>query len=398
MIAVFCECESSNLGDQAIALGVTTYLLNRGYRTRLFTLGGLKHFGDFENLESLREIYKVSHSPALHTARAGAHPSRIPWRLKALLRWLRNQRRMLGIRPLLAECAAVIVGGGAILDDERLHFPISLHCVAKECGHSNLSLHCLGASSEGIFSSIGKKLVARFLGQCRSVATRDRLSIEYLKGICPRDYGLFGDFAFNIEQMSSRPPHPRGDCDAPPRHIFINVSSHAPSRQHLKEAYEATVVSIVAALLTQSEESAITLGTTGVPSDHAVAEALMQRIANKRVKLFQPASLPLLESELASHSVIVSTRLHSAILGLSVGTPAFALNITNKIFNFFETLGLQSYTADLSDEAPEKIAEKIMAIRPASYFESVQIDEILAARESSAAALRATIDSGEAMP
>jgi polysaccharide pyruvyl transferase WcaK-like protein len=391
MITVFGECESTNLGDQAIALGVADYFIQHGFRLRFYTLGGLSYFGEFTDTNDLLQIYATTDSAPLHSARTRAPKIKLPWALKALLRYIRNLRRMRQIQTELSKSKAVIFGGGAILDDEHLHFPISLYNASKRVKHLGIPMYCLGASSEGRYSRIGQWLLGAFLKRCENVGTRDQETIHYLQGIYPSNYSLYGDFAFELERIQA---HKQGASRATvianqkPKTIFFNVSSHAPSRAHLKDNYEQAMISIIQEIISQAPKTQVILGTTGVPSDGNVAHALQARLGSTEVKVFEPKNLPELQAQLKQSDTIVSTRLHSAILGISIGTPAVALQLTQKIVNFFTTIGLEDYVIDYAKCPAHKSAQRILQTDRSAYYQAVKLDAQFAARKQALAAIQ----------
>jgi polysaccharide pyruvyl transferase WcaK-like protein len=380
-IIVFGECESTNLGDQAIALGVADFFIQNGFCVRFYTLGGLKFFGEFTDKNALMQIYAATESTVLHGARTRHRKFNLPWQIKACLRYARNQRRIQQIQAELANAHAVIFGGGAILDDERLHFPISLYNASAKVQQLGITMHCLGASTEGQYSRVGKYLLKAFLQRCDAVGTRDRESIDSLQKVCPKAYSLLGDFAFEVDRIKAHKQQSTPPASNDGKVIFFNVSSHAPSRAHLKEADESAVLSIILEINKQAPGAQIILGTTGVPSDGRVARELQARLGIAEIKVFEPKNLPELQAQLTQSDTIVSTRLHSAILGISVGTPAVALQLTQKIVNFFATIGLQDYVIDYAKQPAPACANLILETDRTRYYQAVQIEDQIAARK-----------------
>jgi polysaccharide pyruvyl transferase WcaK-like protein len=104
-------------------------------------------------------------------------------------------------------------------------------------------------------------------------------------------------------------------------------------------------------------------------ADHALADAVTQVLTKEgygnKVQLVQPTSLSEYQEEISRANFIVSSRLHTCILGLLLGKACLGVYFVehgHKIPGVFEMLGLPDYCLNLSKDSPESLAGYIITL------------------------------------
>lgn len=137
---------------------------------------------------------------------------------------------------------------------------------------------------------------------------------------------------------------------------------HTPSSDRTLQG----LASLVERLLDQDvdEEVLVVLHADGeTASDRALSEQFVQGIGCRRVRLFDaPCSWRELAAVYAQARFTVGGRLHSAVLSLLVGTPAFPLEVdAAKASDVFGELGLGERVVHLDEEEVEAVLARILA-------------------------------------
>jgi polysaccharide pyruvyl transferase WcaK-like protein len=348
-IAAFGEWDTGNLGDQAIFEGVKDFFQSAGWLVNAYGLG---------SLAPIRQHLQASSPPSAPaeqwSATRSAGTTMHAWRTSAyafLKPWMRPARQHLRIRRLLSEVAqarAVLVGGGALLSDEHLHFPQSLAAVGWAARKLHLPVFCLGCSAEGPWSTRGERMIAQFIRFCSVIATRDVATARRVAMIWGQPVPIFGDFAMSLRGVLT--------SHAPRRQVSrlaVNVM-HLPHRWHAdQQHYEDVLVHTIATWMRRySLVSAVhvQIFTTGAGEDVVPARRVLARLSLPEASLYLPSALADLRGFLQAQTTVIASRLHAAILALVEGIPVIGLAVSPKIHEFLQTLGLQRYSVPVRDE------------------------------------------------
>ncbi len=362
-IALVGEWNTSNIGDKAIGIKAVRYLLSLGFDVKLFALGSFRYLGHVATTRQLDELF----SPTISAGQVDGVGQKLlkfghrhfP-RSKFVFRFFRNYANRQSIRAEFVSCNAVLVGGGALLDDNGLHFPSSLLLIQKICRDLSLPLFSVGCSSSGNFSMAGKYILRKFVNYAQLVAVRDRESKRALQPLSKKDIFIFGDFALGMDLQEE------GKTFVPPRSIAINVMHFAGSEKHLQHDYELFLKAVINFL--RRRNFTVTLFTTGDQNDLRAAQAV-HSMTGQFSTIFHPRTFQEIVSFLQTKDAVFCTRLHAAIMAIDANVPAIALWVTPKIKNFFETIGLSEYCIEASSgiDVNNSIAD-VLDTKLASYF------------------------------
>lgn len=312
------EWETSNLGDRAILLGSSAWVRAASLEPVPVFFGALR---------------PVERDPARSTVPAGR--KRGAWN-----RWLRRSSMLVGVArdlrgrrnagrlvPLASSAAGIVVGGGALLDGRNGHFIPSLAALARVAERTGVPMVSLGCGRTSREPPKGREatVLRDFLGACRFVAVRDRLTSELLSPLAGRELPVFGDFAFT----GLHAPAAAGGTAM----LGVNVK-HVPP--NIRDEYEASLKN---GLERAWGFAGTLIFTTGEPNDAVAARRLAGAVRLAPAPLLV---LPRTESELRGIigrcSVVVASRLHAAVIALDEGARVIDANPDQKVASFFASL------------------------------------------------------------
>ena len=234
-VLVCGECYSSNLGDGLIALGLEELIrrvLPDGY-VQFFDISGRSGFvtskplpetkvgsGLFRSIH--RRMYAVSYSYAA-TVNTLRHQ---------LLSRLGRQGAML--KSALADADYVLIGGGQLLQDNRLAFPLAVWSLVRKAKRLGLPVSFFSVGVGDNWSAFGKTLVARALtaANVESIICRDQLSANSLCSLFPevsKKVGITYDAALAVpveRDLQHRTGKTVGLCIMHPNTIRWTIKNH----------------------------------------------------------------------------------------------------------------------------------------------------------------------------
>ena len=338
-VAVFGECDTSNLGDRAIHREVVRFFAECGWRTRSYGLGSL----------APAEARGIAEPPSFAARRASDAARSVPPTVKRPLREIRQHYRMAQILRPLSRAQMISVGGGALLTDTNLHFPQSLAVLAKSARLLGKPLLCLGCSVEGAWSARGEEKVRKFLDACTVIAARDDATASRVAAVVGLPVSVFGDFCLTEAQMLTA-----GRRDHPREALALNVCQHLGPWSAQQQQYEDALVAVAHDLARRPAgrgRRTIRIFTTGLPEDAIAAQRVFERFGGHRAELHLPATLEQLESMLAASALVIACRLHGAVLALAGGAATVGFSPAPKVHNYLSTMGLGQYCFDVNEGA-----------------------------------------------
>lgn len=368
-----------NAGDAAIML-TTASLLRQQLPGWTVTL--LSRYADQDRKFFLRHNLRVVREPIAFPA--GGHPinraaslvagvavatiTMSLYRISA--RVGERLARFLGRDGLLALLRAdlVVAGGGGYLYSRRRLINLTLVHTALTVGACVLAgknVVMMPQSIGPIRSRRDRWLVRYILGATTTIVVRERFSLETVRAltpdravrICPDVALIWGqaESSVQVEAVAARPVVVL---------VVMDWLWARPSAGSLKGYVEG-----MAALATDLHSRGIDVRLTGnsrIPEhgqdDLAIAAAIRD-IARESAHIVGSTSDV---SELArcfgEASVVVGTRLHSALLALAVGTPAIAVAYQPKAPGSYELLGLSDWCTDVELFRPDILANTVAAM------------------------------------
>jgi polysaccharide pyruvyl transferase WcaK-like protein len=218
--------------------------------------------------------------------------------------------------------------------------------------------------SIGPLNMLSRPLIRRFLAQLRYVFVRDDRSVDELHGI--QGVRRVPDLAL-LQLGASNDSSQAHELVDEPVWVVRKLRGISPSRY-----------------LEMSGNARFAIQSEGRGNDDRTYCEVELGVDSP------PALAEVLRSE--SPRVIVSVRLHGALLSLLAGWPTVHLSYERKGFGAFSDLGLDEYVESVYSATPATVAAKIARIHadPSAYWKRVTsaLPALAAAREEVTASLR----------
>lgn len=355
---------ANNVGDQAILRG-TLLGLSKAFPSASLTLAANdpESWQGYESLTVLPSLCSWVADCRLGEFRRGSwrFPFVIVWlglvvavyRLtsRCLLRGSDNHRRLLA-----AYCRADVVlscGGGNFYAHHSPSPALFWALMAPALGVAlGKPVYLLPQSLGPIAGRWQQMLTRLILNRVRQLMVRDSVSLAYcrdqLRLRCPLH--LFPDLAFALQTE----PVPAAGQE--PLQVGVTVIDRGSQNRRFErqEAYEAAVVQVLGWL--QRERGAVITifaqcyGPSPDQDDRAVSRRVAARLTERGVPalvrddLRDPCALQQAYSRM---SLVIATRMHTAIMALSGGTPAIVVSYQPKALGMMADFGLEPSVVDI---------------------------------------------------
>lgn len=378
LVVIYAEVFSSNLGDGVIAetLELLLHGTGQGVVVRKMDMSG-------------RPDFRVSRLTSKATRRG---LSRMPWLSppkRNFLRWLVRIVRERDVDRLPEDTSLVVFGGGQLLMDNHLRFPLDLLRLAIRVRARNvpLAIHACGVG--GQWSPTARWLVRYSvrIGKPVSISVRDTQSRERLCEILDGvehvpitrtiDPGVWaGDIVETVR------------ADVSDRCIGLavmdphKISNVRPKGSALPARHEVLEFWVALARLINHRGWVPVFFTNGAPGDELFTTEVVTRLSTEWTgePFWERAGAPTSPAELTvtvgSFTGVIAFRLHAAIVSFSQGVPAISINWDSKVASFNEAVGRSRWTVQLDELCSQLVFKRLeMAID-----EGVKADALEAAK------------------
>ncbi|MDO8970343.1 MAG: polysaccharide pyruvyl transferase family protein [Saprospiraceae bacterium] len=176
-IVVAAETFSPNIGDQLIFTCLSHVLQQIEPGLKILPLDLSHHVQPDGTIGSGDEVplYK-------RLARFGEEHLGAPYALlNACLQWLRDRRAMPSRKALLIEADLLLIGGGQLLMDNHLGFPVKLLNLTRLAQQMGVPYHLVSCGVGSQWSPPGRYLFDRVVDNASGVSVRDQFSIQRLQ-------------------------------------------------------------------------------------------------------------------------------------------------------------------------------------------------------------------------
>ncbi len=264
------------------------------------------------------------------------------------------------VRARLAGCDAVVLGGGNLLTDADLNFPMKIAGALAQAAKLRLPVAVYGVGANRQWSAAGRRLFGRALQSARPAyaAVRDaRSQAAWRDLLVPqgvRPAALSGDPGLLASCHFPRPPQP---FDAPLAGLCITAPMalryHATGPEAGSAADAGTVLDAwygSAARALVDAGLRVALFTNGSPEDRDYLAAMGPewiRAAKGPVTMTNSFADPAeMIGFIAGCQLIVAHRMHACIAAHSFAIPTIGLRWDVKLDSFFALAGRGNYIAD----------------------------------------------------
>lgn len=357
-IAIFNVCYSSNLGDGILACSLAAQLeeADATIATNSVDLAGRQAYGD------------------------GATQRTTALRLLGLLpRWARrfamwlilgsqvNRKLRPKWRKVVGDADVVVIGGGNLLSDVDLNFPLKIGGLMKEVQRARKPYCVYGVGVSSHWSFFGRSLFRRaFKPTPLYSAVRDEKSAALWAEYLGTETRVCCDPAV-LASRSFRRAEPSAAG------ITLGLNITAPEELSLHADHPALDRKELIGWLTELAQLALDKGynlllfTNGSPVDQVFLSVLAEELAKLTSAVFRVAERPKTPQELVNLitqcDIVAGHRMHSHITAYSFQIPTVGFAWDSKLNSFFSSVARDKYVLDLSTTSP-RVA--MMAIETAT--------------------------------
>ena len=367
-------CHSPNLGDRVIAecMGHALRRMQPGATVEHVDISGRDAPGaeTFRNRQLMLAVADRLPRPVRHRLarwKMGRHLDRLEDRWRAAAR----------------DADLIVIGGGQILADANLNFPLKLNRVARIATETGapVVIHAAGVARN--WTPEGRRLFTALQGcNLRRVALRDTMSVSAWRDQMPHggpapvltaDPGLLAAACYG-----TAPVHPGrvGLCVTD-----FGLLAHHADGPVAGSASGAAFYAATAARLAKVGHEVI-LFTNGATEDEALLHRVgqMPECADAGVIVAARAETAAELSELiAGCETVVAHRLHACILAIAHGRGAVGLGWDSKLRAFFDSIGASRHFVDAPDLAAEDMLHRVAQANRAQALSSAREQAIASA-------------------
>jgi hypothetical protein len=260
------------------------------------------------------------------------------------------------VRARLVGCDAVVLGGGNLLTDADLNFPMKIAGALAQAARLRLPVAVYGVGANRQWSEAGRRLFGRALGGAKlaHAAVRDARSQSAWRDLLVpqgvRPAALSGDPGLLASCHFPRPPLPfdaplAGLCVTAPMALRYHATGPGPADGTTLDAWYAA-----AARALVDAGFRVALFTNGSPEDRDYLAKMGPDwilAAKGPVTLTNPFADPAeMIRFIAGCQLIVAHRMHACIAAHSFAIPTIGLRWDVKLDSFFALAGRGNYIAD----------------------------------------------------
>lgn len=344
-IAIAGETYSANLGDGVIA-ETLAHILMKTISTASVS------FIDISGRDGWQ--------PSSSDVAVGNVPILLSPQINNLLRWHLARKIRYGAlwQTHMDKASALLVGGGQLLMDNDLDFPLKVHAIVRTAVRCDLPVHFVACGVNPNWSPRAARLFREALEYAATISVRDAASAVALKKLIPQiDPHIVVDPAIWAANLYGHDP-----SDSHDSLVGLGVISLAAVNRRLRSALTGNQLAsvwegIIRELIEQGHT--VELFTNGTGDDYVTAQQFSESIKENYGLHCAVAPRPVRPEELARrisrYSAIIAARLHANIIATSYRIPVVGLSWDKKVESFFEAIGRPDLSLDLMDSTTEDV-------------------------------------------
>ena len=280
---------------------------------------------------------------------------------------IKRRKRLALWNPALRSAALLVIGGGQLLMDDGLSFPLKLAGLVQAAQALGVPYTITACGVGKSWSAAARSLFRPMLAGARGITLRDPLSQERLGRFLP---GLSSQVTFDPVIWAADVFSEAGSMQNSET-IGLGVINRSEVNVHLEQSQRFTNdlwselwTNLVDELLHTNHP--VELFTTGSPVDREFAEKLLITAHERgwrRVGLAaQPVNPEMLISSLQKYGLVVAGRLHAALLANAVGISTIGLAWDKKVKAYYGLTRRTDLCFDLASLHPFEVAKTCAAI------------------------------------
>ncbi|MGF1621856.1 MAG: polysaccharide pyruvyl transferase family protein [Rhodomicrobiaceae bacterium] len=263
-------------------------------------------------------------------------------------------------RERLQSADAAVFGGGQLIQDGDLNFPIKLSAAGAEVRRRGIPAAIFAVGAAPSKSGRGRALFETFFRDTNIVhaAARDEASRNALRslgcdaGLC-RDPGLLAAQIWPVQPRASKA---RARIGLGITHPVV-LSHHASRKLHHTTDTALALYETMATRLAAAGNDVVCF-TNGAAEDEALLRKLGARAAMRSaaIEIAPRANRPKeLARRIANCDALIAHRLHAAIVAYSYRVPSIGLRWDDKLLGFFDSIDYSGRTAEFDEATAGRI-------------------------------------------
>ncbi|MCE1255204.1 MAG: polysaccharide pyruvyl transferase family protein [Anaerolineae bacterium] len=281
--------------------------------------------------------------------------------------------------PGLKKANRVVMGGGQILMDDRLGFPVKLSGLGRIIMDEALPLHFCACGVGDHWSGTARRLLRPIMQYATNISVRDSLSRQRLNDYVPE---VISQVTFDpviwAAEVYGLPVY----SDKQSKQVGLGVMGRDDVNFHLEAGDRFTDqewLQIWLNLITdlQRFNLDVKIFTTGTPADAVFARTLYGQCLVNGLKKTSLAPRPLTPedflSNLSSCGCVVATRLHASITANALGIPSVGLVWDPKISAYYADTQRSDLCFDLPGLDHKRVTSSVINLL--NYNRDLNLDE-----------------------
>jgi polysaccharide pyruvyl transferase WcaK-like protein len=372
-IAIAGEIYSSNVGDQAIHACLVYLIKKIDPAIEIIPLdisGRSSQVGPRSRMRPNQRIALPQSKPGLR------HFFPV---LNYAYDLIKKRSRMTAWKPALSQANLLIIGGGQLLMDDSLNFPLKLASLVQAAKTLGVPYTITACGVGKSWSPAARSLFRPVLAGARGITLRDPLSKERLSRFLP---GISCQVTFDPAIWAAA-VYPFSGPKQGTETIGLGVINRSEVNVQLERSQRITPdgwlelwIDLIDELLQTNHP--VELFTTGSPVDQEFAKNLFtaaQRRGLKRIDLApRPTNPEALISALQKYSLVVAARLHAAVLANAFGISTIGLAWDKKVRAYYGLIRRPELCFELADLQPSQVAQACAEIA-GQPFPAAEIEE-----------------------
>ncbi|MEO1525177.1 MAG: polysaccharide pyruvyl transferase family protein [Planctomycetota bacterium] len=295
-------------------------------------------------------------------------------------------------RETLAGCSAALIGGGQLLSDSDLNFPLKIEGLVDVLQANNIPavVYACGVTQSG---GAGTKIFAESLASStiRSVYVRDEKSLAAAGEFGIGSAQLAFDPALHVAEAYARDLPAEADFDVGVSFTDpVNMKYSSGRDLPFAENLDAIMNDVVQSL--SKEGQRIALLTNGATEDEQFLDHCIHRFQLTGLPGVERLDRPILPSQLV-HSIgrcrkVVAHRLHTNIIAFGLRIPSVGLEWSQKVPHFFELAGRTAFLVAKDELTAARVLDQVAALTD----DSARADRLAEMKQSSLQTLREAIE------
>jgi polysaccharide pyruvyl transferase WcaK-like protein len=297
-------------------------------------------------------------------------------------------------KPALESASALVIGGGQLLMDNHLGFPVKIRGIASAAKSLGLPFHFCACGVGEHWSRIARGIFRSVLSEARTILLRDSLSKARLDAFIPGisstitfDPAIWSDEVYGWKKHQTQ-----NQLIGIGVINFLDAKLRFPKNVQMSEGqWEDIWLAIIQRLY--HRKFTFEIFTNGSIADYEFARKISQR-AREQCDLKCPvAERPVMATDLAHtisrYSGVIAARLHANIIANSYQIPSVGIMWDEKVRSYYQYMKRDKFCFEVENLDSEVLVEQL------TYTLQEGMDRYFIERAKKKALLSAQIVLGE---